>query len=917
MSQGHVIKAVYLRNLSSYFSGLLGYLFIIVYVVAGAFLAFTPQFFADNLANLDQLTALYPQLLLFLIPAITMSAWADEKKQGTDELLFTLPAKDWEILVGKYLAVLSVYTVALFFSFTHLMVLSYIGDPDWGVMFATYFGYWLSGAALLGAGMFASSLTGNTTVAFVLGAVMCAIPVFVAAFMNGVFGGIISVLDSIGAGLDLKTLLPEGGLFKEATISSHLQDFSLGMLPFEGLFYFLSIGGFFLYLNLIMIGRRHWAGGEQAASMTMQYTIRSIALAITLISVNSLIASNSGRFDLTSEGIYSLSPTTDDLIGKIGKDEDGKNIGKDDPKYLVTIQAFVSPQVPQEYVSVRKRLLGLLRQYDRLGGSRVDVRIVEVEPYSEAAEEAELYGIEPRQVQTERDGQYLIETVYLGAVVNSGYDEVVVPFFDVGTPVEYELTRSIRTASKKDRLTVGVLRTDARITGGFDMATFQSLPEWRIVRELKKQYIVEEVSPDQAIEAEKYDVLMAVMPSSLTQPQMDNLVNYVESGAPVLILDDPLPQFNPNLAPRNPKPAPQSNPMMGRQPPPEPKADNGEATSLTNLLQINWTNDNVLFDSDNPHPRFANQIPDEYIFISRKRSITNAFSRESEITDGLQEMLTVYAGEIIPGTNATASFTSLLHTSKDNSGVLSWDELVTPGPFGGMQLNRSPRRVVDEDHHAIAMRIERKKSDKHSPLNAIFVADVDLIADWMFNVVERRAADLELDNIVFILNAVDELAGDDDFLRLRKRRAKSRTLVRVENAKAEFVKSRTEAEEEARKDAEKELEEVQESFDKEKEKIQNDKSMDPNTKVRQLLLLAERTSRELAFEEQKINRERDQEIEKIKAQSERKIRTIENRVRFWSIIVPPIPAILMGIVVWLMRYTSERNQIADERRVQR
>ena len=126
MVRGHVILAVFSRNLASYFSGLLGYVVIVAFVVIAAALAFSAEFFSNNHATLDQLTNSFPALLVFLIPAITMTSWADERKMGTDELLFTMPATDFEILLGKYKAVLSVYTIALLFSCTNLFVLARI-----------------------------------------------------------------------------------------------------------------------------------------------------------------------------------------------------------------------------------------------------------------------------------------------------------------------------------------------------------------------------------------------------------------------------------------------------------------------------------------------------------------------------------------------------------------------------------------------------------------------------------------------------------------------------------------------------------------------------------------------------------------------------------------------------------------------
>ncbi|MEX1095639.1 MAG: Gldg family protein [Planctomycetales bacterium] len=995
MLKCHVILAVTKRNVASYFSGVLGYLFIVVFVLAAAALAFTPQFFANNLANLDQLNAVFPMLLLFLVPAITMGVWADEKKQGTDEILFTLPARDVEILLGKYFAVLIVYSVALLFSLSQLFVLAYYADPDPRLLATTYLGYWLSGAALLSAGMFASSLTRNATVAFILGVVICAVPVFVgelpslaAATAPFIPGFLQPAADSLGRAM------PSREFFAQLSLSEQFREFGMGLVPLAGLLYFGALTAFMLYLNLIVITHRHWSS-RQKAKMGLQFLVRAVSVAIVLICLNFVVRQVGNvhdlRADMTAESLYTLSPTTKELVRNI------------DEKSPVVIDAYFSPDVPPDLVVHKKNLTGLLRQYDALGGGRLEVNVFDVEPFSEKAAEAGVHGIVPRRVQFQRGGRIQVEDVYLGAVIRSPNDRLVVPFFEVGIPVEYELTRSVRTVAQRKRLHVAFLRTDAEVGGGMDFQSFTRSPQWRIKTELEKQYAVGEVSPDRPLDEQRelftieagiaaeldarklpaalrerfqkseepiseqaeiepvekgrkwritdrpeggrgrtyvvkgddpasppetgdepqnakltvyglYDVVIAVLPSSLTQPQMTNFVEYVKTGRPVLIFDDPVPMsLGLQLAPRQPKPRPGG--MFGQMgPPPETKADNGEATTLLSALGIAWDNGEIVWDDAAPHPQFADLIDPENVFITAGNNASDSsFNQSSPITSGLQEILAIYPGRVREREGSKTNFSPLLYTSA-KSGVNDWESLVEMRGFNQVALVMDPNRKPDRYNHVIAAHIT-SDGKRTSPLDVVYVADLDLISNAIFQIVENDAYDLKLDNVRFVLNAVDVLAGDEAYLDLRKRRQQHRTLTRLEDRIGEFREQRRADEQNARTTAEQQIKATEERFQKRKKAIEDDPELSELEKRQKIGIAVEDERRRLAVARSNVEREMREKIEKLKAEEQREIRNLEGRIRFWAVGLPALPALFLGVLVWGVRLAQERSEVDPRRSV--
>ena len=556
--------------------------------------------------------------------------------------------------------------------------------------------------------------------------------------------------------------------------------------------------------------------------------------------------------------------------------------------------------------------MGLLRQFDEIGGKNLEVRYVDVEQFSPEAEEAERFGILPVRVATERDGRRGEDEVYLGAVIISSFDKVVVPFFGKGLPIEYELTRSVQTVADDLRYTVGVLQTDADLMGS---------REWRIVTELKKQYNVESISPATPIDAEKFDVLLAAMPSSLTEPEMANLVAYARTGRPLLVFDDPFPlSFNTGFgvsgAPRQPKPSAGGGMFGGGSPPPEQKADGGRATALLNALGIEWVFDQVVFDFSNPHPEFA-LLPAEYVFITRGGSNPLAFNSSSEITAGLQEMIMLYSGSVEKDRSSNCDFTPLLQTGLE-SGLLPWQDFVDEGGlnFLSMQSTANPRRDpdrrVDPDVHTLAAQI--KNDAGGSKINAIFVADIDMISDFFFE--ERNLGNLNIsfDNVTFVLNAVDALAGDESFIELRSRRPKHRTLVRVEKQKREFLEAANKAELEADKAADEELEIRREQLSKRVKEIEENESLDPIAKNQLLRQAQEAEQQRLNMAEARIEQTKNDDIRKIRANTTKQIRSLESFIRLWAVWLPALPALVVGLVVFARRWADEKSSVSSKRR---
>ena len=231
------------RELSGYFATPVAYVFIVIFLVLAGALTFTlGNFFGRGQADLQPFFSFVPWLFLFLVPALTMRLWAEERRLGTIELLLTLPMPQWQAVVGKFLAAWAFCGIALALTFPLWITVNILGEPDNGVILAGYVGCLMVAGAYLALGAAVSALTKNQVVAFVLAVALCF--VFAAA-------GSPVVTEFLTQRLPV---LAE--IARSLSISDRFTGFTRGVVAARDIVFFASFIGFFLFVNAVVLDHR-------------------------------------------------------------------------------------------------------------------------------------------------------------------------------------------------------------------------------------------------------------------------------------------------------------------------------------------------------------------------------------------------------------------------------------------------------------------------------------------------------------------------------------------------------------------------------------------------------------------------------------------------------------------------------------
>jgi ABC-2 type transport system permease protein len=237
-------RAIFQREFMGYFRTPVAYVFLAIFAIASVSLTwFVGGLFESNHASMERFFMFLPWIFLLLIPAIGMRLWSEEKRSGTWELLLTMPVTVPQAVIGKFLAGWAFVSIGIATTLTLPMTIAYLGDPDWGPVISGYLGAILMGGAYLGICSWASSITRNQVIAFVISVVVCLILVFLGW----------SVFNSLLGQLNLPVWLVDG--IANFSFVTHFEPFSRGLITLRDSLFFLTVIAASLWLNIIAIER--------------------------------------------------------------------------------------------------------------------------------------------------------------------------------------------------------------------------------------------------------------------------------------------------------------------------------------------------------------------------------------------------------------------------------------------------------------------------------------------------------------------------------------------------------------------------------------------------------------------------------------------------------------------------------------
>lgn len=430
MQPEHNILRIARKELTLFFSSPVAFVFLATFLAVSLFVFFWVEaFFSRNIADVRPLFEWMPVLLIFLVAAITMRLWSEERRQGTIEFLMTLPVGTLQFVLGKFLACFGLLVIALALTLPVPITVALLGDLDWGPVIGAYVATLFLGAAYISIGLYVSARTDSQIVSL-----MVTVLIGLALYLIG--SGVLTGL----TGYELAEFL------KKLGTGSRFESITRGVIDLRDIYYYLSIMGVFLTLNILALEKQRWAADGNRRSHRAWYGLSGLLVANFIAANLWLDSLPSLRADLTRGKLYSISDATEEYLGQL--------------REPLLIRGYFSAKTHPLLAPLVPQLRDLIREYEVAGRGMVRVEFIDPQRNPELEDEANnTYNIRPVPFQ--------VSDKYQASLVNS-YFNVLVQYGD-----EFEVLGFRELIEVKDR---NELELDVRLRN----------PEYEITRAIKK-----------------------------------------------------------------------------------------------------------------------------------------------------------------------------------------------------------------------------------------------------------------------------------------------------------------------------------------------------------------------------------------------------------------------------------------------
>ena len=789
------MRALVLKEIRSFFSSLLGY------TVVAVFLLFTSLFLwlfpggwnvlDSGMASLDPFFAMAPWVLMFLIPAITMRSFADEHRAGTLELLLTRPLTEGQVVLAKFLGAWAVTIAALIPTLSFVLVVGMLGRPAWnldlGAVWGSYLGLVVFSGALTGIGVVASSCTMQPLVAF-LSAMLTSIVAY--------FG--------FSAVADFAWLGSWEHAFVQLGMETHFDAMSQGRLDSRDVLYFGAWMALSVLLARFVLALRRGRVVREGTSLALSASVVAV-----LVVLGQLLH---GAVDLTAEKRHTLAPGTIELLEGLQDD--------------VLVTCYLTGELPQEWKRLEGEVASMLQRMAQASGGRLAYQFVDLYAIDDAQtigqNEQALFerGLEFTRIAYEDNGKQAFQTLWPGAMISYRGEEEPVQFFGSDIPqadqamiqgsintLEFNLTSGIRQSTAFEPKAIAILEGHGELEDLAMMDLVTTLEEDHLVARVEldgRLNVLSEKLEGMRYRANRYDLLIVAKPDSAF-PEKDKVIldQFLMNGGRILWMVDPvltdldsLRNANETYGVENPLGLydqlfdygvrlnrdliidPQCAPIM---------LDAGPMGNQRNMRLFNWYFAPLSMPLGTGHPITNNLDPIHFDFVSSMELVNTQEEVTSTVLLTSSERAKTYRvpvrvssgivdldpGYFAEGNTPNVAFAALLE-----------------GAFRSHYAQSLPKRLRDDADFAFR--------EKSAPTAMIVVSDGDLARNKFRSDgrilplgYDRYAQRVVYDNKEFLLNAINYLLQEDALISVRSRSIVLRPLderrIRAERSGWQFV----------------------------------------------------------------------------------------------------------------------------------